>query len=522
MPTVAQLFNTFVNVNPATGEQLGEHACASVSEVQTAVATARRNQPAWAALGVRERVSVLRRFAALLLENKLKVAGIVTAEAGKPLAEALLSEVMVVLDAARFVSANATRVLRPEEVPHGNPALALKRGRLLWEPYGVIGIISPWNYPFSVPATEVLAALAVGNAVVLKPSELTPDSALILRELLHRAGVPLGAFGVVLGAGETGAALVNAGVDKIIFTGSVATGRRVGMAAAEKLIPATLELGGKDAMLVLDDASVDIASSAAVWGAMMNAGQTCISVERCLVDRKIYKDFVEACRMKIEQLKVGSGAHPETDMGPMISQRQLEIVERQVEDARARGAQVLAGGKRLPELGANFYGPTLIVDVPADAPLMCEETFGPVLPVTPFDGDEDGIRRANASEFGLAASVWTRNRRRGERVARRIEAGTVMVNDLLTGFAISEAPHGGIKLSGVGRTHGMLGLRDLVRPRYLDEDKTGWMKKLWWYGYGPKVTRQLAAFNDLVFARSLVKKLAGAFGSAGMLFRRRR
>ncbi len=522
MATAAAARHTFVNLNPATGERLGEHACASASEVRAAVAAARRAQPAWAAMGVRARSAVLRRFAGLLLENKEKVASVVTAESGKPLAEALLSEVMVTLDAVRFVAANAARVLRPEEVPHGNPALKLKRGRLLWEPCGVIGIISPWNYPFSIPATEVVAALATGNAVVLKPSELTPDSALLLRELLHQAGVAPGVFQVVLGMGETGAALVSAGVDKIIFTGSVATGRRVGMAAAEQLIPATLELGGKDAMLVLDDASVNVASSAAVWGSMMNAGQTCISVERCLVDRKIYQEFVEACRLKIGQLQVGNGAAPETDMGPMISERQLQIVERQVEDARARGAKVLAGGRRLPELGANFYAPTLIVDVPPAAPLMCEETFGPVLPVTPFDGDEEGIRLANASDFGLAASVWTRNRRRGERVARRIQAGAVLVNDLLSAFAVSEAPHGGLKLSGVGRTHGMIGLRDLVRPRYLDVDRLPGMKKLWWFGYGAKAARQLAAFNDMVFARNPGKRLAGALGSAGMLFRKRR
>lgn len=508
-------------LNPATGEPVCEHPIASPDEVRAAVLRAKAAQLRWAALPVAHRVEVLRRFQSLLAERKREVAETITAEAGKPIVEALLTEVIVALDAARFCREHARGVMAEREVPHSNPAVMAKRARLVPEPIGVIGIISPWNYPFSIPATETLAALVTGNAVVLKPSELTPNSALKLRDLLHEAGVPGDVFQVVLGEGATGAALLAAPVDKIIFTGSVATGKRVAMACAERLIPCVLELGGKDAMIVLDDADVDLASSAAVWGGLVNAGQTCISVERCYVHRSLQDEFLAACARKIAGLRVGSGAESDTDIGPLISPRQLEIVEAQVEDARASGANVVCGGRRLPELGRQFYAPTLLTDVTHSMRVMREETFGPVLPVMSFDTGEQAIALANDSEFGLAASVWGRDRQRAEHVARRIEAGAVMVNDLISQFAISEAPHGGVKSSGIGRTHGLLGMQEMVRPKYIDIDLLPRMKKLWWYGYGDRFTAQMEGFTDMLFGSTLRTRLSGAVRSAAALWRKR-
>ncbi len=509
------------SVNPATGEVLRELECAGEGDVLAAVARARAAQAAWAELGLRRRIAVLREFQAKVHARKSEIAVAITREAGKPLVEALVTEVLVVLDAARFLIDNAWGLLRDEPVPHGNLATKLKSGWLVREPHGVIGIISPWNYPFSIPATETLAALVAGNAVVLKPSELTPLIALELASLLHEAGVPKDVFQVVVGEGPAGTALLRSPIDKLVFTGSVATGKCIAAAAAERLLPVVLELGGKDPMLVLDDAHVDVASSAAVWGAFVNAGQACLSIERCYVHRSLYESFAKACAEKTKQLRVGNGMDSQTDVGPMIHERQGRTVESHVEDAKARGARVLAGGTRLPDLGVNFYAPTVLADVTHDMRIMREETFGPVLPIMAFDNDDEAVRLANDSEYGLAASVWTRDRTRGERLARRIHAGTVMVNDVISCFGISEAPHGGVKSSGVGRTHGRFGLEEMVRVKYLDIDRMPGMKKVWWHGYGETFRRQMDGFLDMQFARGMGMRLRGALRAAGVVRRKR-
>jgi succinate-semialdehyde dehydrogenase/glutarate-semialdehyde dehydrogenase len=520
------LNDRFSTMNPATGDPIADYPIASAEDVDAAVARARQAQLWWSRLPQLRRSAVLRRAAQLLSAGKDALALVITSESGKPLQEALLSDVMVAADAAVFCADNAASVLRTQEIPHDNPALRLKRGRLAWEPLGVIGIIAPWNYPLSIPAADAFAALATGNTVVLKPSELTPQSALELERIFSLAldAENLTAqprpLQVVTGLGPTGEALVASQIDKLIFTGSVATGRRVAIAAAGRLLPVTLELGGKDAMIVLEDADLDIASSAAVWGSMMNAGQTCISVERCYVHRSIYSRFLGRCVEKINKLNVGNGAHANTDLGPLITFRQLQIVEQQVEDARAHGAIVHTGGSRLSHLGPNFYAPTLITEVDHSMSLMKEETFGPVLPVMPFSSDDEAVELANDSAFGLAASVWGRSAH-ATAVARRISAGAVMVNDLLSGFAVSAAPHGGLRQSGIGRTHGLLGMADLLRPVYLDVDLMPRMKKLWWYPYGGNFAA-MAAFTDLIHAGGIRRRLVAALQAFPAFFHRRR
>ena len=514
----------------------------TAAQIAEAVSKAAAAQVRWAATPVRDRLRILSRFADLLCDQKEAVARVISREAGKPEAEALSTEILVVLDTVKYLRDNLPGFLRPEPIPHGNPAMKLKRGTLLREPYGVVGIISPWNYPFSVPSVQTLTALATGNAVVLKPSEFTPYSSLELQRLLREAGLDRELLQVITGEGGAGAALLAADVQKVVFTGSVATGKRVAQAAAARLLPVVLELGGKDPMIVLEDADVDVASSAAVWGAFMNAGQTCLSVERCYVHESIYQKFLEKCVEKTRKLRIGSAASgasiagegacgPQSfqaraeleniDVGPMIHARQLAIVQSHVEDAIARGARLLAGGKALPELGPNFFAPTILADVDHAMAIMREETFGPVLPVRSFKTEDEAVALANDSEYGLAACIFTGNRKRGEALARHIMAGTVMVNDVLACFGISEAPHGGVKASGIGRTHGRFGLEEMVRPKYVDSDRLPRMKKLWWYGYGPAFAQQMGGFVELLFAKGLIKRLRGGMKSTKSYLRRR-
>ena len=513
---------TLISTNPATGEKLAELECATPEEVREAVQRARQAQPAWEATPLKDRIVVLKRFQRKLSEQREEIAKLISREAGKPTVEALNTEVIVVLDSTEFCIRTAHRFLRDEPLPHDNLAMKTKRGRLVREPYGVIGIIAPWNYPFSTPAIETIGALAMGNAVVLKPSEFTPLVALELQKLLLSAGLDPSLMQVLVGTGAVGGALLESDIDKVIFTGSLATGKRIAEAAAKKLLPVVLELGGKDPMIVLEDADLDVASSGAVWGAMMNAGQTCLSIERCYVQRGVYEKFLGLCHQKIKKLHVGEGLNSEVEMGPLIHERQLRTVEDHVNDAIARGARLLTGGRRLPELGPNFYAPTLLADVTHDMRIMQEETFGPALPVAPFDTDDDAVRLANDSQFGLAASVWTTNAKRGEALARRVRAGTVMVNDAISAFGIAEAPHGGFEQSGIGRAHGELGLAEMVLVKYVDVDLLPRMKKVWWYGYSEAFQRQMSGFVDMMFGRSLSARIKGAFGTIGALRRKNR
>ena len=486
----------------------------AIPDLGSSIARARAAQARWASLSIRERLEVIKRFQRVLYESVDAVADVIATETGKPRAEALTAEVLVTLDATRFLLKEVPRWLRDQRVPHGNIAMKAKRAYLVREPHGVIGIISPWNYPFSIPASEVLAALACGNAVILKPSEFTPRSALKLQELLFTAGLDHDLFQVIQGEGAAGAALVASPIDKLIFTGSVATGKKIAQVAAEKLLPVVLELGGKDPMIVLEDADLQTASSAAVWGAFMNAGQTCLSVERCYVHQSIHDRFVQACVDKANKLRLGE------DFGPLIHANQLRIVQDHLQDAVVHGATVQCGGRRLDR--PNAFAPTILTNVSPQMKLLTEETFGPLLPISTFSTDEEAIRLANDSDFGLAASIWTRDRARGEALARRIHSGTVMVNDLISGFGIPEAPHGGFKSSGQGRMHGRLGLEEMVRTKYIDADLLPRMAKVWWFGYGDAFYAQMRGFIDFLFAPSLIKRFRGGMLALKALKRKER
>jgi acyl-CoA reductase-like NAD-dependent aldehyde dehydrogenase len=516
----------FVNsVNPATGEVVVRIPATPLSAIPASFETARTAQKTWAGQPLKERCAMLRKLRDIIFERRDDIANIVTRETGKPRAEAILAEVLLALDTADFLARQAPRWLRPERVPHHNIALKARSGWLEFDPQGVVAIISPWNFPFAIPMTELIPALVAGNAVLLKPSELTPATGALVGEMIDRAGFPKGLVQILQGGGEVGAAIIEAGPAKVFFTGSVATGRRIAEACASKLIPSVLELGGKDAMIVLADADLEIASSAAVWGGFMNCGETCISVERIYVEQPAAERFTELCVEKTKKLRVGPATDPDAEIGPMIRVAQLEKVEAQLHDAAERGAQILTGGNRRPNLGANFLQPAVVTNVDHSMQLMREETFGPVIAIRAVTTSDEAVALANDSPLGLSASVWTSDNRRGREIASRVRAGSVMVNDVASYYGITEAPHGGPGASGWGHTHSRLGLLEMVRVKYIDVDRLPRIAKSWWFGYTAELAAAANAFVEVLFAPSWRRRLAAMtkkHGAHGVIFRRDR
>jgi succinate-semialdehyde dehydrogenase/glutarate-semialdehyde dehydrogenase len=503
----------------ATGEVWRRFESADAGEVGAMVARARAAQPAWRSLGIAERVRVLDRFHRLLFEARSDVAALISRENGKPASEAMAAEVLVALDFARYHAREAPRLLRAERRRATGLAMWRKRLTIEREPYGTIAVISPWNYPFMLAAGVIIPALVAGNAVVLKPSELTPSTGERLVELLHEAGVPRGVCQVAQGAGETGAALCDAPVDKVFFTGSVATGRRVAAACARRLVPCVLELGGSDPAIVLDDAPLAHAARGIAWGRFSNCGQTCVAPKRVFVEAGVHDRFVELLADEVRRLRVGAGESRE--VGPLIRPSQRAALDRQMADALARGATVRARAEDA-SAGEAYFAPTVLTHVAPGSLVLREETFGPLLPVVPVRDEGEAIALANASDFGLSASVWTGSAERGRAVAERLEAGTVAINDSAVTAGMADVPHGGVKASGTGRSHGAEGLLECVRTKTVVEDRLATWGQAWWFGYRPERADQLDAFARLAHGRGLAERLGGLAGTVRLVMGARR
>ena len=526
LPITAASARSFIDsIDPATNQVVARYQAASLDDVPQAMERARRAQKEWASRSLANRCAALLRLRDAIYSRRDDIATIVSRETGKPRVEAIFAEVMLALDTTDFLARQAPAWLRSERVPHHNLALRAKSGWTEFHPHGVVAIISPWNYPFSIPIAQIVPALVTGNAVLLKPSELTPGTGALIAELIDQAKFPPGLVQVLQGAGDLGAAIIEASPDKVFFTGSVATGRRIAEACGRKLTPSVLELGGKDAMIVLAGANLETASSAAVWGGFTNCGQACLSVERIYVEQSIAERFIHLCVEKTKKLRIGPPSDPDVEIGPMIRLRQLETVEQQLREAVERGAEILTGGNRRPDLGSNFFAPTVVTRVNHSMQLMREETFGPVIAIQTVADANEAVALANDSPFGLSASVWTSNARRGTEIASRLRAGSVMVNDVASYYGICEAPHGGPGASGWGRTHSRLGLLEMVQVKYIDVDRLPRIAKSWWFGYTSELAAAAGSFVETIFAPSWKKRfaaLAKKDGARGVIFRRNR
>ena len=459
--------------SPVTLETTGELVCANADDVAGAIARARKAQPSWAATSMKSRRQIIEKALRLVLERQDDIIDTVVAETGKARTDAMSMEIFSVADSLCYYAKNAEKFLQPRKRKvHGILGI-MKQLRIVYKPLGVVGLITPWNGPFVLVMNQAVQAILAGNTVVAKGSEVTPYSAKLAETILNDAGLPEGVLQVLLGDGETGAAIVRGGVDKVSFTGSVATGRKVAEACASQLIPCTLELGGNDAMIVCADADLDRAADGAWLGSCMNTGHYCCGTERIYVVAEVYDEFLRLIMEKGQHLKQGSQYGWEEDVGAVFWDRQMAIIEAHVEDARAKGANILMGGRRNPDLPGLYYEPTVVTEVSNDMDIMIHETFGPILCIQKVANEDEALALANDSEFGLNGNVWTKDKDKGYRLATAIDTGSCSVNDMAVSYGIPAAPFGGKKNSGLGQVNGKKGLRGYCHEMPIVIDRFG-------------------------------------------------
>ncbi|MGH2681926.1 MAG: aldehyde dehydrogenase family protein [Actinomycetota bacterium] len=493
--------------DPATGEVLGTVPVTPPEQVEIVAEEVARVQKGWALVPLSERCRIVGRAVEVMLRRFDELALAVTRENGKTIMESTAADVGALIVAVDWIARFGNRYLSPERVRDPQPILKHKRHRILYSPLGVVGIIAPWNYPLLLPGGEVAEALVAGNGVILKPSEHTPLCGDLLAEVFLEAGVPEGVLRVIHGVGPTGAALCEAAsVRKIFFTGSVATGRKVMETAARHGKPVVLELGGNDPAIVCADADLDRAVTGTLWAAMSSAGHTCAAIERVYVDRTIYEEYVARVVEAAEALRPGDPKDPNTQIGPLLNEDQYGKALAHVDDAVSRGAVVECGGPvDVPGLTGRFLAPTVLTGVDHSMQIMREETFGPVLPVMRFENEEQAVALANDTRYGLGASVWTHDARRGRALAERIDAGMVWINDHAYSRAAAQTPWGGIKDSGSGVTHSKFGLYEMVDKRLVAED-SGRVPVGWWYPYDEVRRRGFAAVIETLYSTGVAGK----------------
>jgi acyl-CoA reductase-like NAD-dependent aldehyde dehydrogenase len=489
------LVKTFDSLNPATDEPVGTFPIFGEDEVNETVDKAREAAAWWSGLSWKERQTKLLTWKSYLTRYIMRLAEVVHAETGKPLADAQL-EILLAIVHIDWAAKHAQKILRPKKVRSGLVAFN-HVSTVQYHPLGVVGVIGPWNYPVFTPIGSIAYALAAGNAVVYKPSEFTPAVGGWLVSSFAEVVPEQPVLQLVTGFGETGSYLARSGVDKIAFTGSTRTAKKVMAACAENLTPMVAECGGKDAMLVAADANLDAAADAAVWGALSNAGQTCVGVERIYVAQDVYHTFIEKLADRVSGLRPGDDR--EADYGPMTMPSQLEVIEQHIADAMACGGRAVVGG--LGSIRKPYVGPVILADVPESSTAVTDETFGPTMTVKPVANLAEGVRLANASRYGLGGSVFTRNRRAGMRAARALRTGMASVNSALTVLSVPALPFGGVGESGFGRIHGADGLREFSRPQSITRQRLRPMTNLTTFSRSDKDMKSIMSLITLLHGK---------------------
>jgi acyl-CoA reductase-like NAD-dependent aldehyde dehydrogenase len=503
--------------NPATGELVGSVETITPEQVQGVVDDVAEVQPFWGQLSLEDRGRYLRRTADVLLDDLDEIGELLTREQGKPRVESYTMELLPTIDLLKWCADNGPRILADEKLTYPQLILKSKKSFFSYEPIGVVGVIAPWNYPWSIPFGEVAIALMAGNGVVLKPASLTPLLGERIREAFEKGGLPEGLVSVVHGGGVVGQALASSSAGKIFFTGSVEVGRRVGEACAKQLKGSVLELGGKDPQIVCADADLANAVSGAVWGGFANAGQTCSGIERTYVVDEVADSFLEGVVRETERLEVGDPLQWDTEIGPMVSADQAAIVEELVDDAISNGAERLTGGPReVDGFSGKFIAPTVLTGVTPEMRIMREEIFGPVLPIVTVDSEESALEQANDSQFGLGSSIWTRDRAKGERMARRIEAGMVWINDHSYSHGACQCSWGGVKESGLGRSHSKFGFYECVNIKLVAWEP-GMTRDFWWQPYDETLGGAVRASAKLIYGRNGTRLKALREGAGPLL-----
>ncbi|MBL7067795.1 MAG: aldehyde dehydrogenase family protein [Candidatus Marinimicrobia bacterium] len=497
--------------NPATGEKIGESNLNTVEELISCIQHSKEVQPGWAAVPIRERISIIRNIRTYIVENASGIAEIISRNNGKVRVDALATEVLPAAMAVSYYMKNAKRFLKPEKLSSGSLLIANKRSKIYRKPFGVIGIISPWNYPFGIPFSEVIMALLAGNAVILKTASETQLVGRILEECINSADLPNGIFHYVNLPGRVaGDAFLENGIDKLFFTGSVAVGKYLMKKTSETLTPVVLELGGNDAMIVCRDADLEKAAAGAVWAGFSNTGQSCASVERIYVHESVYDSFLMMLKEKVGALRVGFDDDFNMDMGSMTTQKQVETVQKHIEDAVEKGAKLFIQSQYPKDSKGLFLPATVLTDVNHDMLLMQDETFGPVVGVMKFANIDEALQLANDSYLGLSGSIWSSNRRKAIRIAKQINAGAVMINDHLMSHGLAETPWGGFKESGIGRTHGKLGFDEMTEPQVIVNDIMPFAKRnLWWYPFSERLYIGLLGIIYVLYGKGIRNKSYG-------------